>query len=488
MKLTRKFVLGLVIGILLVHAGSAFQRVRQVSGLIRADVEKDARILGRALALAVERNWQARGENDALGLLKDTADYSKQAQVRWVWISDDRPYPGQLPVVERKAIWRRLTSGEQVVVERERPEAIIAYTPVHTPDNRLGAIEIVDDLGDELPYVRSSIRNVILTTIVLVALCGAVAWVVGSLFIGRPMRDLVAQARRIGAGDLSLRLPITQKDEIGALAQEMNRMCDGLEQARDKLTGETKARIAAVEQLRHADRLTTSGTLAAGLAHELGTPINVVAGHAELVLEEPAASETIREAARVIHEQCKRMARIIRQMLDFARSGKKKGAAEGVECDPVAVARQTLAMVEPLARKRNIDAAVAAGGEAHAGISADELQQVLANLLLNAIEAMPNGGALSVRVEQERRAAPAESEAREMVAIAVEDDGVGMAPEVAERVFEPFFTTKDVGEGTGLGLAVAYGIVQDHQGWIDVASQPGRGTRFTVMLPRRRTA
>jgi signal transduction histidine kinase len=114
---------------------------------------------------------------------------------------------------------------------------------------------------------------------------------------------------------------------------------------------------------------------------------------------------------------------------------------------------------------------------------ADRLQQVFLNLALNAADAMPGGGRLSIHLSVDRRAPPGNSGSRSCVSVSFSDTGCGIAPENLPRLFEPFFTTKEVGGGTGMGLAISYGIVQEHGGWMDVASTPGRGTRMTIFLP-----
>ncbi len=232
----------------------------------------------------------------------------------------------------------------------------------------------------------------------------------------------------------------------------------------------------AIDQLRHAERLNVVGKLAAGVAHELGTPLNLVLGNAELIAEEADAPEPVRARARTIVDQVGRMTRIIRQLLTFAR---KRGTATE-SADLAACVREGTALLVPMARKQELELVTEiADGPVMVRGSGVELAQVLNNLVINAIQATPSGG--EVRVACAVR--PGDARHPPTAAMTVSDTGTGIAAENVTRIFDPFFTTKEVGVGTGLGLSVTYGIVEDFGGRIEVDSRLGEGTRFTVTLP-----
>lgn len=233
-------------------------------------------------------------------------------------------------------------------------------------------------------------------------------------------------------------------------------------------------RQSAIEQLRHAERLNVVGKLAAGVAHELGTPLNVISTTAELVDAEPGRSDMVHASCRVIVDQSERMATIIRQLLDFGR----RGGADRSPTDLSALVQSTVALLRPLARKRRVELSLSLPKTpVRASVNGLEIGQVLSNLVLNAVQAMPNGGrsVIELRLERERGV--------EIAVLSVSDEGTGIRPEDVPKVFDPFFTTKDVGEGTGLGLAVTYGIVADHGGRVNVETEWGHGSVFTVVLP-----
>jgi two-component system NtrC family sensor kinase len=477
MKVSNKLTVTLIAGILLVHAGDAWVRIQRLVALFERDTARDSLVLGRALAHAVEKTWATGGERAAILLIEHATERESQLDISWVWL-DAPPGSAQAPVLSAAQL-APLGRGDTVSMRLgDHETALYTYVPAAVPGGRRGAIQIKHLLHEERAYLQRSVRNVTIATLATVILCAALAWGLGGALIGRPVRMLVEQARRVGQGDLGQRLVISSRDEMGELADEMNRMCDGLQHARDRVGAEIQARISAMEQLRHADRLKTVGTLASGVAHELGTPINVIEGYAQLIREDRAASERAKEGADVIAKQCKRMTQIIRQLLDFSR----RGRADGASSDLRDVARDTVRMLESIARKRGVTLVLEPGeGAAMARIAFGQMQQVLTNIVINGIHAIPGGGTVSLEI----RPAPAVegSAMGEHLALVVTDTGTGMDEETKKRIFEPFFTTKDVGEGTGLGLAVAYGIIQDYGGWIDVDSQPGQGSRFSIHLP-----
>jgi signal transduction histidine kinase len=237
---------------------------------------------------------------------------------------------------------------------------------------------------------------------------------------------------------------------------------------------ERAQRRMAVDQLRHAERLNVIGTLAAGVAHELGTPLNVIAGCAEILAEDSADAIVQRRTAMIL-DQVSRVSAIIRQLLDFGHRG---GVARG-DVDLATLASATVEMLQSTARKRGVQIVLDPGPPVHVSGNVSELEQVLSNLILNGLQAMDDGGTVRVSARVENRADHPEA------CIVVEDQGHGISAADRPRIFDPFFTTKDVGEGTGLGLSVSYGIVRDHDGSIEVDSQPGRGSKFTVVLPLR---
>jgi len=483
MKVTWKLTLFLVLGMCIVLAIDAAVVMRRERLLLESDVYLDGRDTGQALASAVARVLDKDGEAQAREIVRRADKASTHLRFRWVRLhaapgTPEGPHSsaGNLGDLEPGA-------ASSLIVESNRKgePLLLTYIPIVSGKRNVAALEVSEVLDDERRHLRNVIVNRVVTTLLLTALMGALAAAAGAWLIGRPISQLVAKARRVGEGDLTMPLNFTQKDEIGTLAGEIDAMCDRLASAQAGLTAETTARINAIEQLRHSDRLATVGQLASGLAHELGTPLNVVAQRAKMIATGEVTGTEAADGARIVFEQTQRITDVLRQLLDFARRRTPQPAPHDVQ----QLAEQTAAMLLPLAKKRSSTIHVDRGAPVQACIDRAQIQQVLTNLVMNGIQAMQEGGSVHIRVVQRHAVPPADVDlpASEQVCIEVEDAGPGIEPEMMPRIFEPFFTTKDVGEGTGLGLAVAYGIVRDHGGWIELKSELGRGSRFSVYLP-----
>jgi signal transduction histidine kinase len=225
----------------------------------------------------------------------------------------------------------------------------------------------------------------------------------------------------------------------------------------------------ALAQLRHADRLATIGQLSAGVAHEINEPLSSILGFTQLILKEPCLPEQALQDLQMIEKAALQAREVMRNLLLFARQ--MPTPPQGwIELNQVV--RDALGLLQPRMGEHELEVELEPFLPPILG-NTTHLHQVVVNLVTNAAQAMPRGGRLTVRTLLEG----------DSVRLVVEDTGSGMTEELAEQAFLPFFTTKDVGEGTGLGLSVAHGIVTSHGGSIEVQSEPGVGSRFTVSLP-----
>lgn len=237
------------------------------------------------------------------------------------------------------------------------------------------------------------------------------------------------------------------------------------------------------EDLIRENKLRTVGTLAAGIAHELGTPLNIVSGRAEMVLSQNLKPEEINATARIIKDQTNRMTAIIRQLLDFSRVS----PFQKRPIDIWILIRQTQDLLEPIARRNNVAFLIPSNPPScPCNVDSGKIQQVFMNLFINSIQAMQDGGTLSVEIQipQPDKAQNLDDEMAQFIEIKIKDTGHGIDEISLGRLFEPFFTTKDIGQGTGLGLSIVYGILKEHGGKIEISSQQWQGTCCRILLPR----
>ena len=235
-----------------------------------------------------------------------------------------------------------------------------------------------------------------------------------------------------------------------------------------KQTEEDKEKLQ--EQLRHADRLATIGQLSAGVAHELNEPIGSILGFAQLIKKYPNLSEQVKQDIEKIMKASLHAREVVKKLMLFAR----QMPPQKIKVNLNQIVEESLYFLESRCAKEGIKVIRLLSPDLPE-VTADpaQLTQVLVNIVVNAIQAMPNGGKLWIKTNVSEK----------FVSLTVEDTGVGMSDNVKKKIFLPFFTTKDIGQGTGLGLSVVHGIVTSHGGSINVESKIGQGTKFEIQLP-----
>jgi signal transduction histidine kinase len=316
--------------------------------------------------------------------------------------------------------------------------------------------------------------------------------------VARPLRRLAAVSEKIAGGDHLLRAEESPGNELGQLGASFNRMVAAM------LSAQKKARQAELETFR-SEKLATVGRLAAGVAHEVGNPLMAIRGYAEFLRANPSSRMEQDECLEKIVGETRKIEMIVRGLLSVAAPA----GGEGEDADVNAVIRETMELLSFRRMFRDIEVGVEYGETVRARLAADRLQQVLLNLLINAVDAMGNNGTLRVRTYNvdpwvprplravRRRASDPEwvdvvplrggggAAPSQGVAISVSDSGCGISQGDLESIFDPFFTTKDPGKGTGLGLSVSRAIVEGAGGEILAESVEERGSTFTVILPAR---
>lgn len=329
-----------------------------------------------------------------------------------------------------------------------------------------------------------AVRNLPLLFLLYAGVTGAA--LVLSLFIlltrsiVRPLEALTRASERLAAGDLQTQAPIAGGAEVARLAVAFNEMARQLRDDRLALDEKVRSLETRTRELREAqeglirtERLASVGRLGAGLAHEVGNPLAAIVGLVELVRTGDLSAQEQAEFLGRVQRETERIQRIIRGLLDFARQDPTSG-----QLGPVAIAGAIEAAKQLLSQQmhhKDITFALELAPELPpVTTDADRLQQVLLNILLNAIDAVPVGGNITVRVF------PRDSE---KLVLSIVDSGPGIAPEMMNKIFEPFATSKDVGKGTGLGLAVARTLLVQMGGEIHASNHKDGGACFELVLP-----
>lgn len=364
------------------------------------------------------------------------------------------------------------------LVPPDDPAAAVLGLPLQLDDGELaGALVVVRPLDELLRDLRETRTAVGGAVLFFAALAALLAHLIGRRYIGRPLVQVGEAMRSVRAGDLTTGVDARASDEIGALVTEFNAMVEELRLAREELEEQAEARRRMVRALQEADKLVTIGQLSAGLAHEIGSPLQVLNGRARALRRKLDDPERVLHHADVIVEQTDRIARIVEQLLEFARRRPSR-TARIVLAEPVSAVLELLAVE---ARRRGVTLTLTVDeGLPPVDADPDQMQQVVLNLVNNALQSIDGEGAIELRLSEGVTAA--DTPGQRCVCIEVRDTGAGVPGAVLPHLFEPFFTTRASKGGTGLGLAVVKSIVQDHGGTVSVESSPG-GSTFIVELP-----
>ncbi|MDT4954328.1 MAG: two-component system, NtrC family, sensor kinase [Acidobacteriota bacterium] len=423
----------------------------------------------------------------------------------------------ELPEETIAALRNGLASKTQIARPAGSTESLYrVFAPVTGQGRYSGAVELIVRL-DEAPAIATRFeRTAVWVALVAVALITFATYLLFRQLVYRPIERLLHAMGRAEAGDLDAEAPIRASDELGLLSRSFNRMIGrirGMTQEREEQRRVLQERVreATVEleqrneqledanrelwqttrRLTELERLAAAGQTAAQFAHEVGTPLNLISGHVQLLRARLAGDTQAQPRLETISAQIERIERIVRGMLDRTRP-------EAVMLTPLDLNALLLRIFDATApaleaRRVRLETDLEAGLPHIAG-DADRLQQVFINLINNSLDAMPDGGLLSVRTgvvetvakpEHARAVDLADAELSSQVFIEFSDNGCGMSEELRARIFDPFYTTKESGHGTGLGLVVVRQVIREHHGEIEVESEPERGACFRITLPAR---
>jgi len=361
------------------------------------------------------------------------------------------------------------------------PDRVVLAAPLTSGDGSLlGGLVVIRSLLDMQRALQETRRGISVSVLLFVLTTSVLGLILGAVYIGRPLGRMAAAMREVRSGNLMSVLPIDHKDEMGAVAAEFNAMVADLRETRHQLEEEAESRRRLQRALQEADKLITIGQLSAGLAHEIGSPLQILNGRARALLARAQDPAETRRNAEILISQTDRITRIVDQLLRFTR----RRPISTTRIDLRATVNNVLELLQYEARRRGVSLTFSCGQDLPPVLmDADGMQQITLNLVANALTATPEGGGVTVSLEMSRLSTINGGCEIPAVRLAVADTGCGMSAEVLERLFEPFFTTRASQGGTGLGLAVVKSLVTEHGGTISVESEPGINSRFTVDLP-----
>jgi len=486
LRLGTKLTLYLSLIIILVLAGYGYLDILSRRDILLRKMKAEVRSTGRTLEISLEKILLPGEIGHVQGLIKAMSEEQRNLGIIIYYPVGNRIF--RSPSLEKgfepylDLIKRSMQEGrpqEEFMTYNQVPVFSYSFPLQDSSGKNIGGVSILQNtsfMEKEIEKAKSSIFITIVMLIggtVALVLWGARKWVT------RPISKLMDGTKQLAEGHLDHQIDLRRGDELSELAQAFNQMAVDLEKARKRIIGEAEAKLELERSLRQSEKLATIGQLASELAHEIGTPLNIIYGRTDLILRKLEDKEELQKNLDIILHQTERITRIIQQLLGFVR--KKK--PEHAPMNTGTLLETTLDLLDHQIQKQQVRVVKDWEDNLPPVIGdPDQLQQVFLNLILNAIQSMPQGGRLGLSVSSKRISKEGlKQEARPYIEIAVQDTGMGMEREVRQKIFTPFFTTK--GTGTGLGLMVSEGIVRDHEGWIEVESEVGKGSVFKVYLP-----
>lgn len=479
--LRAKLLLLLVAPLVLVIGGYGVLRLHIEEGQFLAEEQHRMVITATALQVAVENALRDRQISDIRHLLAEVVRVQEEIDRIRIFDAALRPVVVSNPLtigedIPQTALRDAIEVGHPVIFFQRRGGKRVLYTIVPLrgrPSAFRGVMEIVRLAGDVDAKLAAARWEIVQRVGMLAVALAVLVWIGARQTILKPIGTLMAGVKALGAGQ-PVTIAVRGDDEFSRLAGAFNEMTERLAEARRQLVAESEGRLDLARQVRQAEQLAVAGRIASEVAHEIGTPLNIISGRAEYVLRDLAADDPKAAHLRTIVAQIDRISGIIASLLDLVRP--RKPEIQDVALGPIVNA--VLELLEPTARRAGLTVSRSLAPELTVKGDPNQLQQVMINLIINAIEATLAGGTLLIRAYPAPRPG-----GQPGVVLDVADSGVGIRPDDLPRVFDPFFTTKPPGRGTGLGLAICRDVIREHGGSIKVSSEVGSGTTVRIWLP-----
>lgn len=397
-------------------------------------------------------------ERSELGTMVD-----KKAESCFACHNEDAPLE-RLPIPERARIFTTSEGKKMLSIINpiyNEPKCWQADCHVHDQHRTvLGVLDVtvkMQDIEDQLAASRSKVIFLTLSSIVAISV---LLWILVRVLVGKPVEELVEATKKVAEGRINYKINKFRNDELGMLERSFNEMTSKLEEVQ--------------RQLYQSDKLASLGRLTSGIAHEINNPLTGVLSYASILLKRKDLKPEVKQDLEVIIRESKRCREIVKGLLNFARQEPLKKTKLNMN----EVIARTISILSNQLSLNHVTVHIESAGDlCEIYADANQMQQVLMNLMLNAIDAFgQKGGKIEIETKCETM------ENRKGISILISDNGCGIPEESLSKIFDPFFTTKGQ-KGTGLGLAVVWGIVERHQGKIFVDSEVGKGTTFKLWFP-----
>ncbi len=481
MKISTRLILHLTVVVSAVLIAASLILLRQREQSLKAAAEDEVRTHAITLQIALEEHYSANHVLDAQQLINRLRENTGIYSVLLFNLSGTVEFVSNVNTPEEirylKEARQVIASGQKVEIESMlgKENVFSVIMPVKVDGKAVKVLEIAQPISFVNAEIARMRGEIVLMALLLCATIFLVVMAVTNYSLTRPIQALLGGAAAMGRGELSHRVIVPRGGgELAGLAHNFNRMADSLAKQRRQAEREAEERLALERKLRHSERLAAVGHLAAGVAHEMGAPLQVIDGRAKQLMNHAATpAEPHQRNLTIIRNQTERIANIVRNLLNLSRT-------YDLRCRPVNLPKlltDTLELIQPNAERDGIKIEKRYNGLRSIEADPNLLQQVFLNIFSNAIQAMPEGGRVRVECHEASR------DEKAFASVSVTDTGTGIPLEHLENIFDPFFTTKEVGHGTGLGLAVSTRIVEEHGGWIEAANNAEGGATFTVFLP-----
>lgn len=486
MRLGTKLTLYLSLTIMIALSGYGYYHIMSRRDILIRNMKVEVRSIGRTLKVSLEKVSLTREMEYVQDLIDAVEEDEKTLGVivyhqgKGLVFHSHSLEEGLDPYLEaiKKSIQEDLPQ-EEFGIYKKIPIFSYIFPLKDKRGKNMGGVLILQHTSIMEEDIKKAKWNIFV--MILLVIGGIVTLILFGMrkWITQPISQLIDGVKNMARGNLNTRIDLKSGDELADLARAFDQMAIDLKKAQERIVQEAETKLELERSLRQSDKLATIGQLASGLAHEIGTPLNIISGRTELTQRRLDDKELIQKNLDTIAQQTERITKIIQQLLGFVR--KKRPEQKTLRINTLL--EIALDLLDHQIQKQGVrvvkdlrETLPSARGDP------DQLQQVFLNLILNAIQSMPDGGELRISATCERTSKEGlVNGRRECVVVCVKDTGVGIEKEILQNIFNPFFTTKDT--GTGLGLMVSQGIVQDHEGWIDMESEIGKGSVFKVYLP-----